>query len=153
MTDATTARFLFITQLRDNLENLDRWGSCPEGHIQHGAWREGALGEKIPVPYCPTCERGTARCRAEEADRAAWVDSVRARLNEALVHLAHGLEANWDRLPCAKYPHCTEILGGGWVGGWPIPPGVEIRYRDDPWDAFLAAFKVERQEAPDGTDG
>lgn len=51
---------------------------------------------------------------AEERDRAEWERSVRERLDEALLHLANGLDATWDRLPCAKYPACVPGPEASW---------------------------------------
>lgn len=50
----------------------------------------------------------------EERDRAEWERSVRERLDEALAHLASGLDATWDRLPCAKYPQCAHGREAAW---------------------------------------
>lgn len=51
----------------------------------------------------------------EHEAREAWVAGVRTRLDETLFHVAHGLPTlPLDQYPCAKYPHCDQILGGGW---------------------------------------
>lgn len=44
---------------------------------------------------------------SEERGQAEWERSVRERLDEALAHLGHGIPADWDRLPCVKYPQCV----------------------------------------------
>lgn len=54
------------------------------------------------------------------ADRE-WETDVGARLDEALFHVAHGLPTlPLAEYPCAKHPHCDQILGAGWPG-WPEP--------------------------------
>lgn len=78
-------------------------------------------------------------------DHEAWAASVQARFDEALSHLAHGLPAvPLAELPCAKYPHCDQILGGGWSGDWPIlPPGYEVVSVSDPmWTTDLVHWHV-----------
>lgn len=49
----------------------------------------------------------------EERDRAEWERAVSEKLQETLLHLAHGLDADWDRLPCAKHPHCVLAVADG----------------------------------------
>lgn len=68
-----------------------------------------------------TRRHGCYECKLEQHE--AWVQGVKQRLDEALFHLAHGLDATWDRLPCAKYPHCDQVLGGGWSV---LPKGYEV---------------------------
>lgn len=58
-------------------------------------------------------------CEAEEY--AAWQASVRARLDEALLHIAHGLDVTWDRLPCPGWPHCVPDGNLKWLpSNWTI---------------------------------
>lgn len=58
-------------------------------------------------------------CEAEEY--TAWQASVKARLDEALLHLANGLDATWEHLPCAAYPRCVPPEGSEWLPrGWTV---------------------------------
>lgn len=44
----------------------------------------------------------------EEADREVWEAGIRARLDEALLHLVLRIQPvmRLDEFPCAKYPYC-----------------------------------------------
>lgn len=93
--------------------------------------------------YFFTRRHGCYECKLEQHE--AWVQGVKQRLDEALFHLAHGLDATWDRLPCAKYPHCDQILGGGWAvlpeelcpgcgRSWAgVPAGHAFTFADGGW--------------------
>lgn len=75
---------------------------------------------------------GCYECERERYE--AWVASVKARMDEALFHLAHGLPTlPLDQLPCAKYPCCDQVLGGGWPA---LPSGYElVGVSDQLWTA------------------
>lgn len=53
----------------------------------------------------------------QDAEHDEWAASVQARLDEALHHLADGIDTPWRNLPCAGYPHCLDA-----PVAWPILP-------------------------------
>ena len=89
--------------------------------------------------YFFTRRHGCWECKLEQHE--AWVQGVKQRLDEALFHLAHGLApVSLAGPPCAKYPHCDQILGGGWPE---LPPGYEVVGSSDPmWTPDLINWYV-----------
>lgn len=109
-----------IERAVQNLFNAPpRWHGTPRN--PHVTWPGGNICGECGADMAVLAEADAAHARkkaaehaeislrfltAEERERAEWEKSVRERLDEALLHLANGLNAKWDQLPCAKHPQC-----------------------------------------------